>query len=76
MLLKMALFSFLSSLTKFYMFTQLANVFRVFQMQHFITNKDWEERQRKAHILLKKNPYFDFQVSVLISTLALYYQHL
>jgi len=28
------------------MFTQLANVFRVFQMQHFITNKDWEERQR------------------------------
>ena len=46
MLLKMALFSFLSSLTKFYMFTQLANVFRVFQMQHFITNKDWEERQR------------------------------
>ena len=46
MLLKMAFFSFLSSLTKFYMFTQLANVFRVFQMQHFITNKDWEERQR------------------------------
>ena len=46
MLLKMALFSFLSSLNKFYMFTYLANVFRVFQMQHFITNKDWEERQR------------------------------
>ena len=46
MLLKMALFSFLSSLSKFYMFTQLANVFCVFQMQHFITNKDGEERPR------------------------------